>query len=60
MRLDGNHGRDEQFELSERVTFGAGSIPRVRPTVDPELEEMFIRAASAWARWRERQRWSGQ
>jgi len=34
-------------------------VPSVRPTVDLELESAFVRAASAWARWRERQRWQG-
>ena len=47
----------QQMELSERVIFGSDSIPRERPTADAELEETFVRAAIAWARWRERRRW---
>ena len=50
----------EQRELSERTYMSSDRLPRVRPTCDPELEETFIRAASAWARWRERQRWGAR
>ena len=57
MQLDTNHIRNEQLELAERVTNSAHVPLRERPTADAELEAMFIRAASAWARWRERQRW---
>jgi hypothetical protein len=48
-----------QRELGERVT-ARGWVPKVRPTADAELEESFVRAASAWARWRERQVWAGR
>lgn len=30
-------------------------VPEVRPQADLELEECFVRAAMAWARWRDRQ-----
>lgn len=49
-----------QQELSDRVAGRATWVPPVRPTADAELEETFVRAASAWARWRERQRWAGR
>jgi hypothetical protein len=49
-----------QRELSERVEPKTGWLPAVRPTADVELEESFVRAAAAWARWRERRRWAGR
>lgn len=51
--------RAVQVEFGDRVAAKAW-VPRVRPTVDAELEETFVRAATAWARWRERQRWAGR
>jgi hypothetical protein len=50
----------QQLELSERILAVSDRLPRERPTCDPELEVMFLRAASAWAKWRERQRWSAR
>ena len=47
-----------QQELDERVR--KIWVPEVRPQSDLELEECFVRAATAWARWRERQRWAGR
>jgi hypothetical protein len=35
-------------------------LPDVRPSSDTELEVTFIRAAMAWAKWRERKRWTGR
>jgi hypothetical protein len=48
-----------QRTFAQAVT-QAPAVPRARPSVDPELEECFTRAAVAWARWRERQRWTGR
>ena len=45
-----------QRELAEQGR-GRAWVPPVRPTADLELEACFVRAASAWARWRERRRW---
>ena len=60
MRTEGNHSRGEQLELAERVVSSGAQLPSERPTADAELEVMFVKAASAWLRWRERQRWGGQ
>jgi hypothetical protein len=32
---------------------------RAVPQADEELAQIFVRAATAWAHWRERERWSG-
>ncbi len=53
------HREQGQRELSERTT-GRAWVPQVRPTADSELEETFVRAAAAWARWRERQKWAAR
>ncbi|MFM2152257.1 MAG: hypothetical protein RL199_692 [Pseudomonadota bacterium] len=54
--------RSGQRSFAETVMAGKGGavVPTVRPTADPELEACFERAATAWARWRERRRWAGQ
>jgi hypothetical protein len=51
--------RAEQGELGEK-TAGRAWLPRVRPTADAELEESFVRAAAAWAKWKERRKWAGR
>lgn len=50
----------EQIELENHIPLREVPIPTVRPMADAELEATFLRAAVAWARWRERQRWVGR
>lgn len=49
-----------QGELAARVTARPSNLPRAVPTADAELAECFVRAAIAWARWRERRAWEGR
>lgn len=48
-----------QTELAPRSARVPEAVLRVRPKADAELEASFVRAAEAWARWRERQTWRG-
>lgn len=48
---------ERQSELSEVPVRRRTEVPRARPEADAELEEVFLRAAVAWARWRERRVW---
>ena len=57
MRTQKNQHRERQIELAERVVLAGVLTVRDLPTADVELEEMFLRAASAWARWRCRTTW---
>ena len=50
----------EQGSLENHVVVREVAVPTVRPMADAELEATFTRAAMAWARWRERQRWAGR
>lgn len=50
----------EQVELGSSATVREIHPPSVRPTADAELEATFLRAALAWARWREQRRWVGR
>ena len=53
-------------EAARQITLGESQatrtyfVPEVRPHADPELEETFVRAAAAWARWRDRSLWEGR
>ncbi len=49
--------REGQRELSERANDRKAWTPRVHPTADQDLAASFLRAAAAWARWREREAW---
>lgn len=51
---------NRQFTLGEQVSARERARPAVRPTADAELEEVFLRAAAAWARWRDRSVWEGR
>lgn len=46
-----------QAEFSQLPARRRVEVPQVRPAADAELEEVFLRAAVAWARWRERRAW---
>ena len=60
MQLALSMSMGEQGELENHAAVREVQLPSVRPTVDPELEATFLRAAVAWARWRERRRWAGR
>jgi hypothetical protein len=49
-----------QIALGEILPVRDAFVPAVRPTADGDLEESFVRAAAAWARWRERRLWEGR
>lgn len=49
-----------QGELGERAAVRPMRVPRAVPTADAELAECFVRAAIAWAKWRERRAWQGR
>lgn len=60
MSMVSRRSETDQLEFAVRVLERDERVPQVRPMADADLEASFVRAATAWARWRERQRWMGR